>query len=179
MGLIVRTAGAKRTKAEIKRDYEYLMRLWETSARRPAFGRPALVYEEEDLVKRAIRDLYDKDIDEASGSRARRLPRSARLHAHAHAEPGQEGEGLPRSRRRSSPSFGKVEDHLAARCDISPVVPLKSGGYLVINQTEALVAIDVNSGATRERNIEDTALKTNSRRPRKSPASCACATSPA
>ena len=159
MGLIVRTAGAKRTKAEIKRDYEYLSRLWENirdvTLKSVA---PALIYEEEDLVKRAIRDMYDKDLDgivvegedgyrEAKDFMRMLMPSQAKKIT-AHRDP--------------TPLFikSRVEDTLAQI--YSPVVPLRSGGYLVINQTEALVAIDVNSGkATRERNIEATALKTN------------------
>jgi ribonuclease E len=159
MGLIVRTAGAKRTKAEIKRDYEYLSRLWENirdvTLKSVA---PALIYEEEDLVKRAIRDMYDKDLDgivvegedgyrEAKEFMRMLMPSQAKKIT-AYREP--------------MPLFikSRVEDTLAQI--YSPVVPLRSGGYLVINQTEALVAIDVNSGkATRERNIEATALKTN------------------
>ncbi len=159
MGLIVRTAGAKRTKAEIKRDYEYLMRLWENIRDLTLHSiAPALIYEEEDLVKRAIRDMFDKDIDsvqvegDASFREARDfmrmlMPSQAKKIQH-YDEP--------------TPLFtdAKVEDQLAQI--YSPVVPLRSGGYLVINQTEALVAIDVNSGrSTRERNIETTALKTN------------------
>jgi ribonuclease E len=159
MGLIVRTAGAKRTKAEIKRDYDYLLRLWENIRETTLHSvAPSLIYEEEDLVKRTIRDLYDKDIDEVlvegeAGFREARdfmrmlMPSQARK-VQAYREP--------------TPLFVKhrVEDHLAQI--YSPVTPLKSGGYLVINQTEALVAIDVNSGrATRERNVEATALRTN------------------
>jgi ribonuclease E len=159
MGLIVRTAGAKRTKAEIKRDYEYLMRLWENIRDVTLHSvAPALIYEEEDLVKRAIRDMYDKDLDgivvegedgyrEAKEFMRMLMPSQAKK-IQAYREP--------------TPLFikAKVEDHLAQI--YSPVVPLRSGGYLVINQTEALVAVDVNSGkATRERNIEATALKTN------------------
>ncbi len=159
MGLIVRTAGAKRTKAEIKRDYEYLMRLWENIREMTLHSiAPALIYEEEDLVKRAIRDMYDKDLDgivvegeegyrEAKEFMRMLMPSQAKKIT-AYREP--------------TPLFikSKVEDYLAQI--YSPVVPLKSGGYLVINQTEALVAVDVNSGkATRERNVEATALKTN------------------
>jgi ribonuclease E len=159
MGLIVRTAGAKRTKAELKRDYEYLMRLWESIRETTLHSiAPALIYEEEDLVKRAIRDMFDKDLDgiwvqgEAGYREARDfmrmiMPSQAKKIVHY---------------RDPTPLFvhAKVEDLLAQI--YSPVVPLKSGGYLVINQTEALVAVDVNSGkSTRERNIEATALKTN------------------
>jgi ribonuclease E len=159
MGLIVRTAGAKRTKVELKRDYDYLLRLWENIRETTLHSiAPALIYEEEDLVKRAIRDLYDKDIDGvfvegAAGFKEARdfmrmlMPSQAKK-VQLHTEP--------------MPLFVKhrVEDHLSQI--YSPVVPLRSGGYLVINQTEALVAVDVNSGkSTRERNIEATALKTN------------------
>jgi ribonuclease E len=159
MGLIVRTAGAKRTKAELKRDYEYLMRLWESIRETTLHSiAPALIYEEEDLVKRAIRDMFDKELEGIwvegdAGYREARdfmrmiMPSQAKKIIHY---------------REPTPLFvqSKVEDVLAQI--YSPVVPLKSGGYLVINQTEALVAIDVNSGrSTRERNIEATALKTN------------------
>lgn len=159
MGLIVRTAGAKRTKAEIKRDYDYLLRLWENIREKTLHSiAPALIYEEEDLVKRTIRDLYDKDIDEvwvegeAGYKEARDFMRMLM--------PSQAKKVM--AYREPTPLFVKhrVEDHLSQI--YSPVVPLRSGGYLVINQTEALVAVDVNSGrSTRERNIEATALKTN------------------
>ena len=159
MGLIVRTAGAKRTKAEIKRDYEYLMRAWENIRDTTLHSvAPALIYEEEDLVKRAIRDLFDKDIEgiwvegEAGYREARDFMRMLM--------PSQAKKIQPY--REPVPLFvrHRVEDHLAQI--YSPVVPLRSGGYLVINQTEALVAVDVNSGrSTRERNIEATAMKTN------------------
>jgi len=159
MGLIVRTAGAKRTKAEIKRDYEYLMRLWENIREKTLHSiAPALIYEEEDLVKRAIRDMYDKDLDGilVEGEEGYREAREfMRMLMPSQAKKIQ-------SYREPTPLFIKagVEDYLAQI--YNPVVPLKSGGYLVINQTEALVAVDVNSGkATRERNIEATALKTN------------------
>jgi ribonuclease E len=159
LGLIVRTAGAKRTKAEIKRDYEYLMRLWE-NIRETTLNSvaPSLIYEEEDLVKRAIRDLFDKDIDsvhvegEGGYREARDFMRMIM--------PSQAKKVL--AYREPTPLFvaHRIESQLSQI--YSPVVPLRSGGYLVINQTEALVAIDVNSGkATRERNIEATALKTN------------------
>ena len=159
MGLIVRTAGAKRTKAEIKRDYEYLLRLWENIRETTLHSiAPALIYEEEDLVKRAIRDLYDKDIDQVwvEGEAGFREARDfMRMLMPSQAKKVQ-------LYRDAAPLFvrHKVEDHLSQI--YSPVVPLRSGGYLVINQTEALVAVDVNSGrSTRERNIEATALKTN------------------
>ena len=159
MGLIVRTAGAKRTKAEISRDYEYLLRLWENIRDTTLHSvAPALIYEEEDLVKRTIRDLYDKDIDEVwvEGEAGFKEARDfMRMLMPSQAKKVQ-------AYREPTPLFVKhrVEDHLSQI--YSPTVPLKSGGYLVINQTEALVAVDVNSGrATRERNIEATALKTN------------------
>jgi len=159
MSLIIRTAGAQRPKPEIKRDCEYLLRLWETIREATLKSiAPALIYEEEDLVKRAIRDMFDKDLDgilvegEAGYREARDFMRmimpSQAKKIQLYKEP--------------TPLFvkHKVEDQLSQIH--SPVVQLKSGGYLVINQTEALVAIDVNSGkATRERNIEATALKTN------------------
>jgi len=159
MGLIVRTAGAKRTKAEIGRDYDYLIRTWENIRDTTMHSvAPALIYEEEDLVKRAIRDLYDKDLEgiwvegEAGYKEAREFMRVLM--------PAQAKKVI--AYREPTPLFvrHRIEDHLAQI--YSPTVPLKSGGYLVINQTEALVAVDVNSGrATKERNIEATALKTN------------------
>ena len=159
MGLIVRTAGAKRTKAEIKRDYEYLLRLWEDIREKTLKSiAPALIYEEEDLVKRAIRDMYDKDVDGivVEGEEGYREAREfMRMLMPSQAKKIQ-------LYRDAAPLFVKhrIEDNLAQI--YSPVAPLRSGGYLVINQTEALVAIDVNSGkSTRERNIESTALKTN------------------
>jgi ribonuclease E len=159
MGLIIRTAGAKRTKLEIKRDYEYLMRLWDNIRETTLHSiAPALIYEEEDLVKRAIRDLFDKDIDSiyVEGDEGfREAKEFIRM-----LMPSQAKKVI--NYREPTPLFvkHKVEDGLSQI--YSPVVPLRSGGYLVINQTEALVAVDVNSGrATRERNIEATALKTN------------------
>ena len=159
MGLIVRTAGAKRTKTEIKRDYDYLLRAWENIRETTLHSiAPALIYEEEDLVKRAIRDLFDKDIDGVwvEGERGFKDARDfMRMLMPSQAKKVQ-------LYREPTPLFvaHKVEGHLSQI--YTPVVPLKSGGYLVINQTEALVAIDVNSGkSTRERNVEATALKTN------------------
>jgi ribonuclease E len=159
MGLIVRTAGAKRTKQEIKRDYDYLLRVWETIRETTLKSNaPALIYEEEDLVKRAIRDMFDKDFTgvlvegEEGYKSARDFMRMIM--------PSQAKKIQPY--RANSPLFARygVEDMISKI--YSPVVALKSGGYLVINQTEALVAIDVNSGkSTKERNIESTALKTN------------------
>ncbi|MHB2168036.1 Rne/Rng family ribonuclease [Alsobacter sp. R-9] len=159
MGVILRTAGASRTKAEIKRDFEYLMRLWE-SVRELTLqsSAPALTYEEGSLVKRAIRDLYNKDIDEVlvAGEGAYKDAKDfMRMLMPSHAK-------NVKPYREVQPIFAKfgVEAQLDAM--FSNQVTLKSGGYIVINQTEALVSIDVNSGrATREHNIEDTALKTN------------------
>ncbi|MEW6125243.1 MAG: Rne/Rng family ribonuclease, partial [Pseudomonadota bacterium] len=159
MGIILRTAGANRTKIEIKRDFEYLLRLWET-VRELTLGSsaPSLVYEEGSLIKRAIRDLYNKDIDDihVAGEEGFREARDfMRMLMPSHAK-------NVISYRDTQPIFAKygVEAQLDAM--FSPVVQLKSGGYIVINPTEALVSIDVNSGrATREHHIEDTALKTN------------------
>ena len=159
MGIILRTAGAARTKAEIKRDYEYLMRLWE-SVRELTLksSAPALVYEEGSLIKRAIRDLYNKDIDEvvvAGDEGYREAKDFMRMLMPSQAK-------IVQPYREPSPLFAKhgIEAQLDAM--FSNVVTLRSGGYLVINPTEALVSIDVNSGrSTREHNIEDTALKTN------------------
>ncbi|WP_293868828.1 ribonuclease E/G, partial [uncultured Alsobacter sp.] len=159
MGVILRTAGASRTKAEIKRDFEYLMRLWETVRELTLqSSAPALTYEEGSLVKRAIRDLYNKDIDEVlvAGEAAYKDAKDfMRMLMPSHAK-------NVKPYREVQPLFARfgVEAQLDAM--FSSQVTLKSGGYIVINQTEALVAIDVNSGrATREHNIEDTALKTN------------------
>jgi len=160
MAVIVRTAGAKRTKAEIKRDYEYLLRLW-TQIRDNTMESiaPCLIYEEGNLIKRAIRDLYTKDIDEiiVEGTESYRMAKDfMKLLIPSHAKRVQpyKDDGVPMFHRH------QVESQLDAMHD--NVVPLRSGGYLVLNQTEALVAVDVNSGrATRERNIEETALNTN------------------
>jgi ribonuclease E len=159
MGVIVRTAGASRTKTEIKRDFEYLLRLWETvrdlTLKSTA---PKLVYEEGSLVKRSIRDLYSKEIDEivVAGSDAYHEAKDfMRMLMPSHAKNVKlYSETQPLLSR-----YG-VENQLDGM--FSPVVQLRSGGYIVLNQAEALVAIDVNSGrATREHHIEDTALKTN------------------
>jgi ribonuclease E len=159
MGVILRTAGASRTKTEIKRDFEYLLRAWETvrdlTLKSTA---PTLVYEEGSLVKRSIRDLYNKDIDEVivAGDAAYRDARDfMRMLMPSHAK-------NVKPYRDNQPVLARygIESQLDAM--FSPVVQLRSGGYIVLNQTEALVAIDVNSGrATREHHIEDTALKTN------------------
>ena len=159
MGVILRTAGASRTKAEIKRDFEYLMRLWENVRELTLkSSAPSLVYEEGSLVKRSIRDLYNKDINEVlvSGEEGYREAKDfMRMLMPSHAKNVQ-------PYRDPSPLFIRygVEPQLDAM--FSPQVTLKSGGYIVINQTEALVSVDVNSGkSTREHNIEDTAVQTN------------------
>ena len=159
MGVILRTAGASRTMPEIKRDFEYLMRLWE-SVRELTLSStaPALVYEEGSLIKRAIRDLYNKDLDEVlvSGEAAYAEARDfMRMLMPQQAK-------VVKPYRDPTPIFARhgVEQQLDAM--FSTHVTLKSGGYLVINPTEALVSIDVNSGrSTREHDIEDTALRTN------------------
>lgn len=159
MGLIIRTAGAKRNKTEIKRDYEYLLRLWDNIRTHTLESvAPALIHEEESLVKRAIRDLYNKDVGsiviegenaykEAKDFVKMLIPSHARkVHQYKH----------------TMPLFSKLGVEKMLSSIHSGVVHLKSGGYIVINQTEALVAVDVNSGkSTRERSIEQTALKTN------------------
>jgi ribonuclease E len=159
MGVILRTAGAARTKPEIKRDFEYLMRAWETVRETTLQSTaPMLVYEEGSLVKRAIRDLYNKDIDEVivAGEESYKDAKDfMRMLMPSHAK-------NVKPYRETTPIFAKfgVEAQLDAM--FSSQVTLKSGGYIVINQTEALVAIDVNSGrSTREHNIEDTAARTN------------------
>ncbi len=159
MGVILRTAGASRTKIEIKRDFEYLLRMWETvrdlTLKSTA---PKLVYEEGSLVKRSIRDLYSKDIDEVivAGPEAYH---EARDFMHM-LMPSHARNVKPYSDTQPLLSRYGVENQLDAM--FSPTVQLRSGGYIVLNQAEALVAIDVNSGrATREHHIEDTALKTN------------------
>jgi ribonuclease E len=159
MGVILRTAGAARTKTEVKRDFEYLLRLWETvrdlTLKSTA---PTLVYEEGSLVKRSIRDLYNKDIDEilVAGTEAYNEAREfMRMLMPSHAR-------NVKPYRDTLPVFTRygIESQLDAM--FTPVMQLRSGGYIVLNQAEALVAIDVNSGrATREHHIEDTALKTN------------------
>jgi ribonuclease E len=159
MGVILRTAGAARTKTEVKRDFEYLLRLWETvrdlTLKSTA---PTLVYEEGSLVKRSIRDLYNKDIDEivvAGEDGYQDAKEFMRMLMPSHAKNVK----LYRDTLPVFTRFG-IESQLDAM--FSPVMQLKSGGYIVLNQAEALVAIDVNSGrATREHHIEDTALKTN------------------
>ena len=158
-GLIVRTAGAKRTKAEIKRDYEYLQRLWEQIRELTLKSiAPAKIYEEGDLIKRSIRDLYNRDIDEVlvEGERGYRIAKDfMKMIMPSHAK-------NVKNYQDAMPLFARyqVESYLGAM--FNPTVQLKSGGYIVIGVTEALVAIDVNSGrATKEGSIEETALKTN------------------
>ncbi|MGV8996538.1 MAG: Rne/Rng family ribonuclease [Parvibaculaceae bacterium] len=159
MGLIIRTAGAKRTKAEIKRDYEYLLRMWE-SVRELTLrsSAPALVYEEGSLIKRSIRDLYDKDIDAVfvEGDEGYREAKDfMRMLMPSHAKNVQ-------PYKDKQPLFQKFQVEQQLDSMFNPTVTLKSGGYIVINPTEALVSIDVNSGrSTKERNIEQTALRTN------------------
>jgi ribonuclease E len=159
MGVILRTAGASRTKAEVKRDFEYLMRLWE-SVRTLTLesSAPCLVYEEGSLIKRTIRDLYNKDIDEVlvAGDNAYREAKDfMKMIMPSHAKNVK-----PYSEEQ--PLFSKYSVEAQLDQMFSPTVTLPSGGYIVINPTEALVSIDVNSGrSTKEHNIEDTALQTN------------------
>src|SRR5436305_1037651 len=159
MGIILRTAGASRTKPEIKRDFEYLIRMWETVRDMTLKSQaPTLVYEEGSLIKRSLRDLYTKEIDEIlvageAGYQEARDFMKMLMPSNVRAV---------KQYRDGQPLFSRmgVESQLDAM--FSPTVQLRSGGYIVINQTEALVSIDVNSGrSTREHHIEDTALKTN------------------
>ncbi|RED16224.1 Rne/Rng family ribonuclease [Parasphingopyxis lamellibrachiae] len=159
MGCIVRTAGMTRTKTEIKRDFTYLARLW-GEIREATLGAtaPSKIYTDSDLIKRAIRDIYNREIDEVlvegeEGYKAAKNFMKLLMPSHAR-KVKQYAEVTPLFQRY------QVEDQLGAM--YQPVVQLKSGGYLVINPTEALVSIDINSGrSTREHNIEQTALKTN------------------
>ncbi len=159
MGLIVRTAGANRPKPEIKRDCEYLLRLWDDIRERTLQSvAPALIYEEASLIKRTIRDVYTRDVDDVlvDGEDGFRAARDfMRMLMPTHTKKVQlwaEGQ----------PLFAKYQVEAQLDAMLNPIVQLRSGGYIVINQTEALVAIDVNSGrSTRERNIEDTAVRTN------------------
>ena len=160
MTVIVRTAGSERTKAEIKRDYNYLIRLWNTIREQTLQSiAPTLIYEEANLVKRAIRDLYSKEIDEVfvDGNEAYRIAKDMMktlMPSHAKkVQPYKNG---------GTPLFHKYQVEGQLNSINSPQVQLRSGGSVVLHQTEALVAIDVNSGrATRERHIEETALRTN------------------
>jgi len=160
MAVIVRTAGAKRTKAEIKRDYEYLIRLWEQVRQKTLESiAPSAIHEEGNLIKRSIRDIYTKDIEEVivdgeEGYRTAKDFMKLMMPSHAKRVQPYRDSTVPLLQR-----FG-VESQIDSMH--LPEVQLKSGGYIVINSTEALVAIDVNSGrSTRERNIEETAYKTN------------------
>ncbi len=159
MGLIIRTAGAQRTKAEIKRDYEYLLRLWENIRTHTLDSvAPALIYEEGNLIQRAIRDLYGKDVDQVqvqgdAGYKQAKSFMKMLMPSHAKNVVHYD-DRVPLFTRH------QVESQLEQMFE--PEVQLKSGGYLVINPTEALVSIDVNSGkATKEKNVEATALATN------------------
>ncbi|CAN0601654.1 unnamed protein product, partial [Ectocarpus sp. 12 AP-2014] len=159
MGLIVRTAGAKRTKSEIRRDYDYLQKLWaKIRSKTMESVAPQLIHEEGGLVHRAMRDMFDREIEEVvvQGDEAYREAKDlAKTLMPTQAK---------KVKRWTAPSPLYVKEGVEDQLDsiFSPVVSMKSGGYLVINQTEALVAIDVNSGkSTKERNIEQTALHTN------------------
>jgi ribonuclease E len=159
MGVIVRTAGAQRTRPEIKRDFDYLMRLWESVRELTLKSTaPCVVYEEGNIIKRSIRDLYTKDVDEVivEGEAAYRDAKDfMKMLMPSHAK-------NVKPYKESRPLFQRFQVESILDGLFSPSVTLPSGGYIVINQTEALVAIDINSGkATREHNIEDTATKTN------------------
>ena len=159
MGLIIRTAGAARTKQEIKRDFEYLLRLWESVRDLTLQSTaPSLVYEEGDLIKRSIRDLYNKDVEEvvvAGDGGYREAADFMRMLLPSHSK-----NVIPYN--EPTPLFARYGVERQLNAMFSPQVTLRSGGYIVINQTEALVAIDVNSGkSTREFSIEETALATN------------------
>lgn len=160
MSVIVRTAGAERKKSEIKRDFEYLMRLWNDIRKTTvSSSAPALIHEEANLIKRAIRDIYTKDISEiiVEGEEEYRVAKNfMKMLTPSHAKKVQpyDSNGISLFQKN------RVEAQLESMH--RPVAQLPSGGYLVIDQTEALVAIDVNSGrSTKERNVEKTALHTN------------------
>ena len=159
MGVILRTAGANRTKAEVRRDYEYLMRMWDNVRTLTMQSQaPALVYEEGNLIKRSIRDLYNKDITDilvAGETGYREAKDFMRMLMPTHAR-------VVQPYRETTPIFARTGIEAQLDRMLHPQVTLKSGGYIIINQTEALVAIDVNSGrSTRENSIEETALQTN------------------
>ncbi len=159
MAVIVRTAGAKRTKTEIARDYAYLSKLWDEIRNRTLESQaPSLIHEEGDLIKRSMRDMYTSEVDEVlvEGEEAYKTARNQiKMLIPSHAK-------NVKKFSESQPIFQHFNVESQMDTIQSPQVTLKSGGYLVINQTEALVAVDVNSGkSTRERNIEETALKTN------------------
>ena len=173
MGLIIRTAGAARTKQEIKRDFEYLLRLWESVRELTLQSTaPSLVYEEGDLIKRSIRDLYNKDVEEvvvAGEAGYREAADFMRMLLPSHSKNVIEY-------NEPTPLFARYGVERQLNAMFSPQVTLRSGGYIVINQTEALVAIDVNSGkSTREFSIEETALgdQPGSRRRNRAPAEAA------
>ncbi len=160
MAVIMRTAGVARTKAEIKRDYEYLRRLWDDIRELTLDSTaPALIYEEGDVIKRSLRDLYDRDIEEVlvegdDAYKAAKALMRTMIPSHAKRVQKYEDTEIPLLNRY------QIDQQLDAIHE--PIVQLKSGGYIVINPTEALVAIDVNSGrSTRERNVEQTAYRTN------------------
>jgi len=159
MGLIIRTAGQERTKAEIRRDYEYLVRLWNDIRQKVLSSiAPCLIYEEGDLITRALRDLYTRDVEEilVEGEEAWRRAREVmKIMSPSRVR-------LVKQYTGEVPLFARygIEEQLDAM--MSPVVQLPSGGSIVIHTTEALTAIDVNSGkSTRERHIDETAVKTN------------------
>jgi len=159
MGLIIRTAGAARTKQEIKRDFEYLLRLWESVRELTLQSTaPSLVYEEGDLIKRSIRDLYNKDVEEivvAGEAGHQEAADFMKMLMPSHAKNVS-------AYHEATPLFTRYGVERQLNAMFQPQVTLRSGGYIVINQTEALVAIDVNSGkSTREFSIEETALATN------------------
>ena len=159
MAVIVRTAGAKRTKTEIARDYAYLSKLWDDIRSRTLESQaPSVIHEEGDLIKRSIRDLYTSEVDEilVEGEEAYKTARNQmKMLIPSHIKKVKKYDD-------EQPVFQRYGAESQMDTIHSPQVTLKSGGYLVINQTEALVAVDVNSGrSTRERNIEETALKTN------------------
>ncbi len=159
MGVILRTAGAARTPAEIQRDFEYLMRLWENVRTLTLESTaPCLVYEEGSLIKRSIRDLYDKDTSEilvAGEAGYREAKDFMKMLMPSHAR------NVKRYKDKV-PIFARMGVEAQLDAMLQPQVTLKSGGYLVINQTEALVAIDVNSGkSTRQHSVEETAIQTN------------------
>ncbi len=158
--VILRTAGAERSKAEIKRDYEYLLRTWDLIRTTTLESRaPTLIHEEGSLIKRAIRDIYSRDIEEiiVDGDLGYRTAKDfMKMLTPSHAKKVQP------YRDDTMPLFHRYQVESQMDAMHSPIAQLRSGGYIVINQTEALVAIDVNSGrSTRERNIEETAYKTN------------------
>ena len=159
MGCIIRTAGLKRTKTEIKRDFDYLTRLWDEIREQTLSSvAPCLVYEDSSLIKRAIRDIYSRDVDEIwiEGETGYRAAKDfMRLLMPSHAKKVH----LYRDR---VPLFHRHQVEAQLESMYRPTVQLRSGGYIVINPTEALVSIDINSGrATKEHNIEETAYKTN------------------